>query len=476
MASSLHTPGVYIEEKNAFYSGTVAVPTAVPVFIGYTEKTPALNKPTRITSFAEFTHYFGGAYKPLFTLQPGNADESILINNQPWQVDFAAARKFILFESMRMFYDNGGAECYVLSLHTYTNDQGETHEPAIADYAHVFSTLETEQEPSLVVMPDAILLSKEQAYNLYQQALQHCATVKSRFAIFDVAIDGDDPIKDFRAGIENNNLSYGAAYYPWLHTSPKHSQEINYTFLDGGLEHLISILPATETVAVQQTDTTNTATVHQLLKKNSPTYVKIIQAITSKLNLLPPAAAMAGIYSMVDNSRGVWKAPANVNVSNVTGLTVNISHEQQQELNVDIREGKSINVIRPFPGIGTLVWGARTLDGNHQDWRYINVRRTLIMIEQSIKLAIRAFVFEPNDAGTWITIQSMIQNFLFNLWREGALAGASPEEAYSVQVGLGNTMTPNDILDGILKLQVKLAITRPAEFIIITLQQQQQQS
>jgi len=138
--------------------------------------------------------------------------------------------------------------------------------------------------------------------------------------------------------------------------------------------------------------------------------------------------------------------------------------------------GKSINVIRPFPGIGTLVWGARTLDGNSQDWRYINVRRTLIMIEQSLKLATRSYVFESNDAGTWVTVSSMINNFLFNLWKQGALAGAAPEQAYNVQIGLGATMTPNDILDGIMRISIKVAIVRPAEFIVITFQQQQQQS
>jgi len=95
-----------------------------------------------------------------------------------------------------------------------------------------------------------------------------------------------------------------------------------------------------------------------------------------------------------------------------------------------------------------LVWGARTLDGNSQDWRYINVRRTLIMIEQSLKLACSAYVFEANDSGTWITIKSMINNFLDNLWKQGALAGAVPEEVFDVQIGLGTTMTPNDILDG----------------------------
>jgi phage tail sheath protein FI len=160
----------------------------------------------------------------------------------------------------------------------------------------------------------------------------------------------------------------------------------------------------------------------------------------------------------------------------VNAPAVSVSDQQQKNLNIDVIAGLSVNVIRPFPGVGILVWGARTLDGNSQDWRYINVRRTLIMIEQSLKLATRTYVFEPNNSSTWIMISSMINNFLYNFWGQGALAGASPEQAYNVQIGLGATMTPNDILDGIMRITVKVAIVRPAEFIVITFQQQQQQS
>jgi phage tail sheath protein FI len=98
------------------------------------------------------------------------------------------------------------------------------------------------------------------------------------------------------------------------------------------------------------------------------------------------------------------------------------------------------------------------------------------MIEQSLKLATRAYVFEPNDATTWVTVKSMINNFLNNLWKQGALAGSAPELAYDVQIGLGTTMTPNDILDGKMLISVKVAIVRPAEFIVITFQQQMQQA
>jgi phage tail sheath protein FI len=138
--------------------------------------------------------------------------------------------------------------------------------------------------------------------------------------------------------------------------------------------------------------------------------------------------------------------------------------------------GKAINAIRSFIGEGVIVWGARTLDGNSQDWRYINVRRTLIMLEQSVKAAAKAYVFEPNDAGTWTTVKSMIENFLYQQWKSGALVGTKPTDAYSVHVGLGDTMTGDDILNGIMRITVLVAVSRPAEFIEITFQQQMQKS
>jgi phage tail sheath protein FI len=153
-----------------------------------------------------------------------------------------------------------------------------------------------------------------------------------------------------------------------------------------------------------------------------------------------------------------------------------IEDAMQAGLNVDALSGKSINAIRFFNGQGILVWGARTLDGNSQDWRYISVRRTVTMIEQSIKLGARAFVFAPNDANTWLTVQSMIANFLTNIWKEGALQGAKATDAFSVAIGLGTTMTAQDILDGVMKISVKIAITHPGEFIVITFQQEMAKS
>ena len=134
--------------------------------------------------------------------------------------------------------------------------------------------------------------------------------------------------------------------------------------------------------------------------------------------------------------------------------------------------GKSVNAIRFFNGQGILVWGARTLDGNSDDWRYINVRRTMIMIEQSCKSVAKAYVFAPNDKNTWEAVKAMIGSFLTNVWKEGGLQGASPADAFSVACGLGTTMTADDLLNGIMRVTVKVAVVHPAEFIVLTFEQQ----
>ena len=184
---------------------------------------------------------------------------------------------------------------------------------------------------------------------------------------------------------------------------------------------------------------------------------------------------MAGVISDVDNNYGVHKAPANVGMVNVISPSVNLTNQDQADLNLPL-SGLAVNAIRSFVGKGLLVWGARTLDGNSQDWRYINVRRSMIMIEQSIKNAAEAYVFEPNDANTWASVKSMIINFLTLQWRAGVLVGGTQDDAFRVDLGLGSTMTSVDILDGIMRITVKVAISRPAEFIVITFQQQMQKS
>ncbi len=493
--AAMKTPGVYIVEKNAFPNSAVEVATAVPAFIGYTEKAANGNeslegKPFRISSMAEFHAFFGGSPTPIFELADAADGQtpSMTIGEKKTVISRKGA-PFSFYYQMLMFFGNGGGPCYIVSVGDYTKD-------AIDSQALIngIETLLKEQEPTMVVVPEAVYLDEAGCSKVQAAMLNHCGyKMRNRFAILDVFDGYKDPqttqvITNFRTNIGDNFLDFGAVYYPWLNTSIVEDRDLSFAnFEIAALKVLLEedakkLDDKRLTLVQEQIDKLETVgskiekdMLHKTLMQISSAYVAILKEAKRILNLLPPSAAMAGIYTMVDNTRGVWKAPANVSVSSVISPAVNLTNEDQEDLNVPLN-GKAVNAIRSFIGDGIKVWGARTLDGNSLDWRYINVRRTMIMLEESVKNATKAYVFDPNVAGTWINIKSMIENFLNGIWKRGGLAGASPADAYSVHVGLGDTMTPEDILEGILRVTVLVAIVRPAEFIEITFQQQMQKS
>jgi uncharacterized protein len=211
------------------------------------------------------------------------------------------------------------------------------------------------------------------------------------------------------------------------------------------------------------------------LVRRSAAYAGIIDAIRATGFTLPPCGAMAGIYATIDASRGAWKAPANVSLNAVADVARRFQATELDDLNMP-DNGKAINAIRPFRGQGILVYGARTLNGNSNEWRYVNVRRLFIMAEESISKATAAVVFEPNDGNTWTKMKGMIENFLNGLWADGALAGTSPKDAFYVKVGLGQTMDAQDILEGRLIVEIGMAVVRPAEFVILKFSHKMQES
>ena len=171
----------------------------------------------------------------------------------------------------------------------------------------------------------------------------------------------------------------------------------------------------------------------------------------------------------------MWKSPANESLASVRALTVEIDQDLNDEMNVHAT-GKSVNALRFFTGKGFLVWGARTLAGNDNEWRYVSVRRFFNMVEESVKKASEPFVFEPNDANTWTKVKAMIENFLVVQWRQGALVGAKPEDAFYVRIGLGTTMTALDVLEGRMNVEIGMAVVRPAEFIILRFSHKMQEA
>jgi phage tail sheath protein FI len=179
---------------------------------------------------------------------------------------------------------------------------------------------------------------------------------------------------------------------------------------------------------------------------------------------VPPSAAMAGVYCKVDLTRGVWKAPANVTLQG--GMLPQYPVTDDLQGRYSSGSGKTLNMIRVFNNGGTTVWGARTCEDSDL-WRYVSVRRLFNSAERDISEAMKSAMFEPNSQPTWELSRAAITNYLYRLWRQGALAGVTQDEAFFVQVGKGVTMTQTDIDKGKMIVKVGMAAVRPAEFIIL---------
>lgn len=470
------TPGVYVEEISVFPPSVAEVETAIPAFIGFTEFAKKdgvdLTEPLQITSLKEYEQYFGGPKK-----EPVNAFDITVNEKQDgagnvtgFELSYKTTNnvsQYRLYYAMQLFFANGGGKCYVMSAGVYGTNIDEPKLSAGVDKIKLLD------EPTMLVIPESVSLSSADHLTVCGKAIDQSHDLKDRFAILDVRLNdpskkdyNDQDIIDFRGlSKENEYLRYAAAYYPYLRTTFNYSVDntdnlVVTTVLLNGAAPAPAPAPQPKIAAG--------ATIGSLKAGNNVAYNALLGEVNAKVKvMLPPSSAMAGIYARVDTNRGVWKAPANVGVNNVIGPSVIIDNDRQGSLNIDTTGGKSINVIRSFSGRGTIVWGARTLDGNSNEWRYVNVRRFFNMVEESVQKSTVWAVFEPNTKNTWVMVKSMIENYLITKWQEGALAGAKPDDAFFVKVGLGVTMTADDILNGIMNVEIGMAVARPAEFIVL---------
>jgi hypothetical protein len=629
--STYKTPDVYIKEVSLLPPSVAEVATAIPAFVGYTERAvrngaSLLKQPFRIKSLLEFEQYFGGAASPQSVTVDLDDDNGVSATT--------ISPRFYLYDSLRLFFDNGGGPCYIISVGAYSASVAK------ADLVAGLEALRKEDEPTLIVIPEAVLLGDTDRSEVQQKMLTQCEELQDRFAILDVKYEAaktpEEMATTFRNGIGMKALKYGAAYFPYVRTTmPFSIRYKDLTFRKGGspiglasltgtagasrqtvqqldqaladvttlkaalanaegsgktypkyfepdpgdvdtkdelvhyamvmrqlairlrgyatglqssqmrtaadnlvksgarLEALVGRLKGydlafngivggeTELGIIVDSDFTgytlpgaataddrriygaapaNVATAvanarpafraafeelytllttlqesaertvdsqEELLRATHPVLQRAFEALGREAAVLPPSGAMAGLYAYVDNGRGVWKAPANVSLSSVVEPVVKLDARDQENFNVDVDAGKSINALRAFAGKGTLAWGARTLAGNDNEWRYISVRRFYNMAEESIKKSTSWAVFEPNDANTWVRVRSMIENYLTQKWRDGALTGGKPDEAFFVKLGLGVTMTPQDVLEGRMNVEIGMAVVRPAEFIVL---------
>lgn len=439
------TPGVYVEEISKLPPSVAEVSTAVPAFIGCTANGPTANAEGKVTpvvkridTMLDYETAFGGPNPSAFEVDGGVISRT------------APTFDYLLYYSLSLYFKNGGGSCYIVSVGNYAAA------PTKSQFEAGLAALEKEDEPTLILLAEATNLPAADYYDLAQQALQQCGKLGDRFAILDV-LDSKG-VTDFRNAPISTDLMYGAAYYPSVQTTLTYVYEDKQVTIKGGGEN--------------GADTTLDA----IKAKSTATYNQIKTGLAQQRISLPSSGGVAGVYASVDRERGVWKAPANVGLASVLGPVSKITAEDQENLNIDPTAGKSINAIRAFTGKGTLVWGARTLAGNDNEWRYVSVRRLFNMIEESTQKSTAFAVFEPNDAATWLKVKAMIESYLYGIWQQGALAGATADDAYFVNVGLGKTMTPQDVLEGRMIVEIGVAAVRPAEFIILRFTHKLQQA
>jgi phage tail sheath protein FI len=595
------TPNVYITEIDAFGTSIVGVPTGVPVFIGYTQFAgdpvsgkSLYNQPVQISSMTEYANYFGGPAVQPFSISPVTppatpnssstpATSAVAVQQTP---DFYAAvsapaagstapsgaalpavdvkgfmltpmantPQFNLYWQMRLFFANGGGNCYIVSAGSYwsgafpvsANDPvtqttpdngiilGDTTNPTSGGLYNALNAAGYAKGPTMTVIPEMSQLYNATASDpdadygtLIGAMLTQAATLQDRVAIIDLpqctTADNYDAMTDRQNRLWTElapyiaYASYGAAYGPALNTSIVSKYDVLYSNLIGGdatkdnalINNILTTqafqlygnaanptAPNAKLASVQQAiaaafpiaattnspgasgdpgkvNTTGSAAqlaLDNLLLNALPIFAQIEQQIANKMNIAPPSGAMAGVWNKSDVQSGVWNAPANIALASVVSPLYDMSDAEQGGFNVPTN-GQAIDIIRAQPGRGNVVWGARTLDGNSQDYRYIQVRRTLIYVEQTIKLALQSYVFAANDAITWTNVTSSISAFLTGLWQQGGLMGAKSTDAFTVNCGLGATMTAQDVLNGYMVVAVTLQMIHPAEFIELTFTQ-----
>lgn len=272
------------------------------------------------------------------------------------------------------------------------------------DYKAAVATLEAEPEPAMLICPDLLTFDDDLIqFDLVDTLVRHCEKFR-RFAVLDAPAGPDDKVLTWRNTAVAS--TYAAVFAP-----------------------------------------------HLKIVNLDPTAV-------DRYRTVPPSGFVAGVMARTDRERGVHKAPGNERVNGIVGLAEQYTQGRQELLNPN-----GVNLIRSFPGRGTRVWGARNATDD-TTWRYVNVRRLFNMVETSVDRGTQWVVFEPNTATTWLRVKASVEGFLDQLWRAGALAGESADQAYRVRVGLGQTMTEADIDLGLVITEVAIAPAKPAEFVV----------
>ena len=399
MPVAVSYPGVYIEEVASGVRTIAGVATSIALFAGWAPRGPT-NAVTRLTSFADFERRYGG-------------------------LDSRA----LLGYAVKHFYDNGGADAYVLRI---AADDAETGASALGDLAIEAS-------------------SPGGWAGDYKVRLTRRGDDATRFRLDVLHAPSNDAVVE---SFEN------AATIAELQAACRSKRA--FMIVDAPVDETVATMPAA-LASITGVDARNSAIYFPWVLAADPRQPGSVRAF-------PPSGFVAGVIARTDASRGVWKAPAGSDASLVgaLGLRVTMSDPENGQLNP-----RGINCLRTLPVYGTVVWGARTLHGDNDrgsEWKYVPVRRLALFLEESLYRGTQWVVFEPNDEPLWSQIRLNVGAFMHNLFRQGAFQGASPRDAYFVRCD-ATTTTQADIDLGIVNIHVGFAPLKPAEFVVIKLQQ-----
>ncbi|GGP74023.1 phage tail sheath family protein [Streptomyces abikoensis] len=438
MATRPQPPGVYVTEKSSGVRMIVGVGTSTPAFLGYT-KLPDEAPPQRTTP--PFTADERVIPQPIrgwqefvdrYSVKELSDELAVLLKKQKDNPPLTAGdhkkvqvlqRCLTLAEAVYGFFANGGTTCYVVG---FLNPGTPVTGSGLAGDAEArtgLGGLETVPEVTMVAVPslwDMTVAATETetpptpdlptGRGLIDKVLAHCTQLRNRLAVVD-APPGQlvEPLKDFVGELatpDSDDAAFTALYYPWVE----------------------------------------------------------VPGVDGVRRTVPPSGHLTGVWARTDAERGVFKAPANQNLRGALGIPTLLTDDQNGELN-----DKGVNCLRVFPGRGLLVWGARTRSSS-RDWRYLNVRRLVSFLSDSIRQSTTWAVFEPNDDRLWATLGHSVVSFLTDQWRQGALLGRTPDEAFYVICDRTNN-TSATIDAGKVICDIGVAPVRPAEFVHFTITQ-----
>ncbi len=374
---------------------------------------------TAVPVFIGYTQ--GGVKGGLYAIESFTDYQNQLKENHP-------AERSVLYYALQHYFDNNGGRCFVLCIDNYDALKEADDDKITADLSNtvLLSVIATEPEINLVAVPDIVLLDGDKVadsdkVNRWLQVWQALLQIQQEhfnlFCILDTPSSVNQTIKCKEQFVQLalGNAAYSAAYWPHLIT-----------------DYYLDVEKGTERVK------------------------------------LPPSAAVIAAIQHTDRERGIWKAPANIPLSHV--LKPEYSQWETEQLFSETTA--TINAIHSFPGRGVRIWGCRTLvdTPNQSVFRYVQIRRLVSYIETHLIQISRFFVFEPNNELTWIKLKGFARSWLRKLWQSGGLFGTQEEQAFQLFLGIGESMTQEDIKQGKMIMRIGVALLYPAEFIQIDLQ------